>query len=122
MTTMKTKPRTYKPAVCESRVIKEPIFPCELVANGTPGAIEINDILYTVEVLGHLPPVGHVVIEGYRLTKSTSGESHDVSLVARALECTCGDWVWRRQYRDGTGCKHTIACRRHLPRPNVDQF
>ena len=114
--------RTVKPSVCESRLLRQPLAPCEILPAGLPGQLEINGTLYIAEVLGYLPEVGEPVVDGYRLTKD-SGESHDVCLVAGRLECTCGDWLWRRSFQTApelADCKHAKACRRHFSAP-VDQ-
>lgn len=112
--------RPVKPAVCDSRVIMRPIAPCEILAGqGIPGRMEINLTLYTVEILGFLPAIGEPHIDGYRLTKD-DGTAHDVCLVAGRLECTCGDWLWRRSFQTDpqlADCKHCIACRRHFAAP-----
>lgn len=112
--------RITKPAVSESAIIRYPIVGCEMVPRGIPGLLEINGIRYTVEVIGTLPPApAEPQVSGYRLTKD-NGESHDLCLVCGVLECSCGDYLFRRQARDPRGCKHVIACRRHFPAPNVD--
>lgn len=108
--------RLVKPAVCESHVIYQPIAPCEILPSGLPGKLAINGTVYTAEILGFLPAVGEPVIDGYRLTKD-NGEAHDICLVAGRLECSCGDWLWRRSFqtdRELADCKHCVACRQHF--------
>jgi hypothetical protein len=114
---MKTTNRILKPATSESRMLCQPIAPCEILdGHGSPGLMQINGVAYVVDVIGHLPEVGEPVVDGYRLTKQT-GEVHDLCLVAGALECTCGDYEFRRASRDPKGCKHVQAARRHLMPP-----
>jgi hypothetical protein len=108
--------------VCESRLIVAPIAPCEILPSGAPGLIEINSMQYSVAVLGYLPDEGEPVIDGYRLTKG-NGEAHDICLVRGRMECSCGDWIWRRAAqakRELQSCKHIISAKRHLVTP-VDQ-
>jgi hypothetical protein len=115
--------RFVKPAVCDSAVIRPPVAPCELLPAGLPGVLVINGNPYIVEVLGYLPEHGEPVIDGYRLTKP-NGEAHDLCLVAGRLECSCGDWIFRRSCQVEPGladCKHCVAVRRHLAQP-VDQL
>jgi hypothetical protein len=111
--------RVVKPATCNSTVVRHPIAPCELLPHGLPGVLEINGTHYVVEVLGYLPEHGEPVLDGYRLVKP-DGTCHDLCMVHGALECSCGDYVWRRQARDPKGCKHCQAVRRHFAQP-VDQ-
>jgi hypothetical protein len=114
--------RAVKPAVCVSEVLREPLTPCEILPAGLPGVLVINGTTYSVEVLGYLPEVGEPVIDGYRLTKP-DGTAHDICLVAGRLECSCGDWIFRRSVqvdRSLADCKHCLAVRRHLVAP-VDQ-
>jgi hypothetical protein len=115
--------RFVKPAVCVSEVLRMPLAPCELLPRGLAGVLVINGTHYAAEVLGYLPEHGEPVVDGYRLTKP-NGEAHDLCLVAGRLECTCGDWLWRRSFQNDpelADCKHTAACKRHFVRP-VDQL
>ena len=114
--------RLVKPAKCECELLDDPISPCEILPNGFPGTMTINGTLYAVSIIGYLPPIGEPVIEGYRLTKD-NGEAHDICLVVGRLECSCGDWMWRRaaqQTRELADCKHCKAVNQLLLRP-VDQ-
>ena len=114
--------RFVKPAVCESRVLRHPLAPCEILPAGLPGQLEINGTLYEVEILGYLPEEGEPIVDGFRLTKA-DGTAHDICLVAGRMECTCGDWLWRRSFqtaRELADCKHTAACKQHFAAP-VDQ-
>lgn len=115
--------RFVKPAVCECELIQQPIAPCEILnGKGAPGKLRINATVYVVEILGYLPDAGEPIIDGYRLTRDT-GEAHDLCLVAGRLECTCGDWLWRRSLqtdRTLADCKHVLAVKRLLTLP-VDQ-
>jgi hypothetical protein len=122
---MQKKPfrwQAVKAAICASKVIVPPIAPCEILAPGARGVLEINGLLYAVEILGYLPEVGEPVIDGYRLTKG-NGEAHDICLVAGRMECSCGDWIFRRSCqteRSLADCKHTKAIGQHFAAP-VDQ-
>lgn len=120
---MQTKTRRpVKPAACESAVVCKPIAPCVIFPDGMPGTMSINGTEYAVVILGWLPDdgVSGAVIDGYRLTKS-NGESHDLCLIAGRLECTCGDWIWRRSYQSDrvlADCKHCRAIKQHLCQPD----
>jgi hypothetical protein len=119
MTSFPQRNRIVKPAVCESAVLCQPIAPCEILRNGCPGTLAINGTEYAVSILGYLPEAGEPVIDGYRMTKA-NGESHDICLVRGRLECTCGDWLWRRSFQTAgplADCKHVMACKRHLHTP-----
>jgi hypothetical protein len=114
--------RLVKPAVCESVVLRHPCAPCELLPAGQAGVLEINGTHYAIEILGYLPEVGEPVVDGYRLTKP-NGEAHDLCIVAGRMECTCGDWLFRRSCQTDASvadCKHVLACKHHFAEP-VDQ-
>lgn len=49
-------------------------------------------------------------IRAFRLMQRDGG-SHDVSCQPRGAECTCGDFVFRRDGIDPAGCKHVRAAR-----------
>jgi hypothetical protein len=122
MSSIPLKWRAVKPAVCESKLHRKPLAPCEILPAGLPGLLEINGTVYAVDILGYLPAEGEPVVDGFRLTKD-DGTAHDVCLVAGRSECTCGDWIWRRASQadpELLDCKHCIACRRHFVAP-VDQ-
>jgi len=89
------KQRLVKPAKCECQLLDRPISPCEILPRGFPGTMTINATLYAVAILGSLPAEGEPTVDGYRLTKE-NGEAHDLCLVAGRLECTCGDYEFRR--------------------------
>jgi hypothetical protein len=123
MTSLQRKTRFVKPAVCVSEVLRHPIAPCELLPGGLAGVLVINGTHYSVEVLGYLPEHGEPVVDGYRLTKP-NGEAHDLCLVGGRLECTCGDWLWRRSFQNDPElmhCKHCLAVLRHFA-PPADQL
>lgn len=112
--------RFVKPAVCQCRLIEAPCSPCELSVIGYPGKLEINGTTYKVAIIGHLPAApAEPVTDGYALEKD-NGEIHHVCLVAGRLECTCGDWLWRRSLetdRSLADCKHCKAVRQLLQLP-----
>lgn len=115
--------RAVKPAKCECEVLAQAYCPCELFPNGLPGTITINGTEYAASVLGYLPEVGEPVVDGYRLTKY-NGEAHDICLVAGRMECTCGDYEFRRAAQaepELCECKHIKAVRQLLYTPR-DQY
>jgi hypothetical protein len=91
--------------------------------HGIPGCIIINGQEYGVSCLGYLPPAPlSPVVEGYRFVKA-DGETYDVCLSHGRLECSCGDWIFRRSKASDprlSDCKHCVAVRRHLLLP-LDQ-
>ena len=113
---MKNSERILKPAKCECELLAPPVSPCEILPQGFPGSLRINGHEYGVVILGYLPEVGEPVVDGYRLTKG-DGTAHDLCLVAGILECTCGDFEFRRAARDPKGCKHCQAVRQLLQEP-----
>jgi hypothetical protein len=117
---MKRLWESVKPVRCECSLIRRPCAPCELAPAGIPGLLAINSTPYEVEIIGELPPVGCLEIDGYRLTKG-NGEAHDLCLVNGRWECTCGDWIFRRSVLaepSRSDCKHIHAIRQlGLPQP-----
>jgi hypothetical protein len=101
-------------------MIRRPCAPCDLVPAGIPGLVTINATPYEIEILGELPRVGNLEIDGYRLTKG-NGEAHDLCYVDGRWECTCGDWIFRRSVMaepHRADCKHIHAIRQlGLPEP-----
>jgi hypothetical protein len=80
------------------------IAPCTLIPAGSPGLLLLNDANYFVEWnVG----TGDAVL-GFRLTHCVSGQVYDLEGYD-CHNCTCGDYVFRRQYKDPRGCKHMIA-------------
>ncbi len=80
-------------------------------ASRAPGGVcrltlTINGDNYRVRPL----PADFGGIRAFRLTRR-DGESHDVARHAYGAECTCGDYVWRRDGLDAKGCKHIRAAR-----------
>jgi hypothetical protein len=74
---------------------------------GTCGlTLRINGESYRVRPI----PAEFGVMRAFRLTKR-SGEFHDVSHQVYGHECTCGDFVFRRDGIDPAGCKHIRAAR-----------
>jgi hypothetical protein len=67
-------------------------------------ALSINGTRYKVKPL----PRDFGGIKAFRLVKP-DGEFHDVSRHLHGMECTCGDFVWRRDGLDSAGCKHVKA-------------
>ncbi len=117
------KQRIIKPAKCECELLCAPIAPCEILRNGCPGSLTINGTLYAVSILGSLPAEGEPIVDGYRMTKE-NGESHDLCLFAGRVECSCGDYEFRRapqQTAELMDCKHIKAVKQLLGLPR-DQF
>jgi hypothetical protein len=119
---MMTATRRILPVKCDSQVIRQPICPCELAKNGIAGLVSINGDDYSVEVIATLPAVGQPIVSGFRFVKISTGKIYDVCKSGGVLACDCGDWTFRRQYRERAGCKHCIAAARHLGTITVDQF
>jgi hypothetical protein len=70
--------------------------------------LRINGTTYAVRPI----PAGFAATRAFRLTKP-GGETHDVSQLVYGHECTCGDFVFRRDGIDPGGCKHVkaaVAC------------
>jgi hypothetical protein len=118
--TLTRKPRTIRPAICDSQVIRQPLYHCELRPDGVPGVVQINGVTYTVTVIGHLPEVGQPVVEGYTFRKE-DGTSYDVGMSFGLLTCDCADQTFNRDYRDAQGCKHCKCVRKHFVMP-LDQM
>jgi hypothetical protein len=68
--------------------------------------LRINGVPYRVKPL----PIDFGGLKAYRLTKP-DGSFHDVSRDVHGLQCTCGDFVFRRDGIDREGCKHARATR-----------
>jgi hypothetical protein len=122
MNSIPHKHRIVKPALCDSRLYRNPIAPCEIPPRGLSSSLEINGVFYEVEILGYLPEVGEPVVDGFRLTKD-DGTAHDICLVAGRMECTCGDWLRRRAaLADPTvaDCKHVLACKQLSTRQSIN--
>jgi hypothetical protein len=68
--------------------------------------LRINSEPYKVRPL----PAEFGGLKAFRLTK-TDGTFHDVSRGAYGMECTSGDFVWRRDGIDPEGCKHIRSVR-----------
>jgi hypothetical protein len=92
----RTAPRV-KPA-------REPrAFTCSFVSM----TIEINDVRYSVDPID----AGEFGIRAYRLTKHSGDHAiHDVLRThAGPVECSCPDFVCRRQGLTDEPCKHGLA-------------
>jgi hypothetical protein len=68
--------------------------------------LKINGVPYRVRKLD--PEFGQH--RAFRLTKP-DGEFHDVLDGIYGPECSCGDFIWRRDGIDPTGCRHIKAAR-----------
>ena len=69
--------------------------------------LRINGRCYRVRPIR---PEGFGVHRAFRLTKD-DGTAYDVSHQIQGTECTCGDFVFRRDGLDEGGCKHIKAAR-----------
>jgi hypothetical protein len=69
--------------------------------------LSINGVSYRVRPIR---PEAFGGIRAFRLTKG-DGATHDVSLDVHGAACTCGDWTFRREGIDPTGCKHIRAAK-----------
>jgi hypothetical protein len=63
--------------------------------------LTVDGALYRLEVLD---PDPSIALFAWRLTK-TDGESYDIALTEFSWECSCPDWIARRQEK-GELCKH----------------
>ena len=68
--------------------------------------LRINGERYKVRPL----PADFGGLKAFRLTKP-DGSFHDVSRGVHGRECTCGDYIWRRDGIAPLGCKHIKAAR-----------
>lgn len=68
--------------------------------------LTINGVSYRVKPL----PADFGGLKAFRLTRP-DGEFHDVARHVYGAECSCGDFVFRRDGIDEQGCKHIKACR-----------
>jgi hypothetical protein len=66
--------------------------------------MRINGQRYEIRPL----PAEFGQMKAFRLTK-VDGTFHDVSHQVYGCECTCGDWIFRRDGIDEQGCKHIRA-------------
>jgi hypothetical protein len=81
--------------------------PAPKPATGKCGlTLRINGVPYKVRKLD--AEFGRV--RAFRLAKP-DGEFHDVIDGLYGAECSCGDFVFRRDGIDPAGCKHVKACR-----------
>ena len=69
-------------------------------------ALRIHGREYLIRVIA--PASGGTL--AYRLTKH-DGEEYDVSVEPHGAECTCPDFIFRRNWLDILGCKHIRAAR-----------
>ncbi|MBV8094434.1 MAG: SWIM zinc finger family protein [Acetobacteraceae bacterium] len=71
-----------------------------------PGVLSINGTPYTVLPLD----------SGYRLKNHASGAEYDIDTEwgEGQWECSCPDFLYRRQWKDQLGCKHCRALRAGL--------
>lgn len=98
MTTIAQERPALKPVSVVWRWLKHPIWPCDLIAGGLPGVLEINGTPYSV-----LP----LVPGGYRLVNLDNRKVYDIDTANEPWVCCCGDATFRSE-RPG-GCKHRQA-------------
>lgn len=90
------------------KLLRKPIWPCELLPEGEPGEVEINGQVYDLAVNADLPEHGEPVTYGFRLTNRESERVYDVDCSSQWLTCDCADAT----YNDPAGgCKHSRAIR-----------
>ena len=63
----------------------------------------------TFYILSRLDRPQAAILEGWRLTKK-DGTAYDVALTEHGVECSCPDYIIRRDGIEPEGCKHTRAC------------
>jgi hypothetical protein len=98
-----TIPQLIRPTTRPVKTVK----PTPKPANGHCSlTLKINGQRYKVRPL----PADFGGIKAFRLTKA-DGSSHDVSKHVHGRECSCADFVWRRDGLDERGCKHIRACK-----------
>src|SRR5262249_54994143 len=88
MATLTRRPRSVKPAHGTARL-----------------TLPINGTAYAVRSLAADPSAAHQVV---RLRKA-DGTTYHVARTARGAECDCPDFIWNRDGRDSSGCKHIKA-------------
>ena len=81
---------------------RRPVKPTRNVCRLT---LAINGTAYAVLPLRPCPDVA---IQAVRLTKD-DGTRYDAARTAHGLECSCPDFVFRRDGKDPRGCKHLRA-------------
>ena len=59
----------------------------------------------TVYRVANLHPDLEAANPAWRLTKS-DGTFYDVHVDQHGASCTCPDWIWCREHKDSSGCKH----------------
>ncbi len=69
----------------------------------------------TEYLISYLEPDKEIGCPAWRLTKlengRPTGENFDIILRPHGAECSCPDWLYRRQYYDRAGCKHLKGMR-----------
>jgi hypothetical protein len=93
-TTRPTVTRAPLPARCEATWLTLPARP------GLEGTADINGDVYTV---------ASIIDRGRRVGVrfvSPRGDVRDVDLTVEPRECSCEDFIVRRQGKDRDGCKH----------------
>jgi hypothetical protein len=79
-----------------------PIKPAPKPTTGKCGlTLSINGQRYKVRPL----PADFGGIKAFRITKE-DGDFHDISRHVHGVECTCANFIWRRDGIDERGCKH----------------
>jgi hypothetical protein len=68
--------------------------------------LTINDGRYAV---WKIPVAAGTASECFELKKKGSSDRYHVSQHAYGVECTCGDFIFRRNHIDEGGCKHVRA-------------
>jgi hypothetical protein len=88
----------------EFKLLRKPICPCEMLADGVPGVATLDGHIYLVAYVAHLPAVGSPVIRGYSVINPDGDTYH---LPADLSSCEClGHLRWASR---GTVCRHRRA-------------
>lgn len=105
--TTTTRRRVNPAQVRSAAILSKPICCCELIPAGIPGLATINETTYVLAYNATLPEAGEPVVHGYRLTSTDTYKSYD--LLADLADCSCPDFIFRRNTVEHPRCKHQIA-------------
>lgn len=109
MATVSNRPRQVKPLAPVPppawQWVHRPIWSCDLIPQGMPGMLVVNNVVYMLIVLSEGPGPER----GYRLVKD-DGSLYD--LPADLGSCDCPDGTYRSERPHG--CKHAVALREAL--------
>ena len=104
------RPKVYPPARCDVLLLRPLVYPCEMLPQGIPALLSLNDEDYHLTAYATWAGV-NLVVDGYRFQKvaEPASEPRDVSCTRYGLECDCPDRIFRK--RIGGECKHMRCVR-----------